>query len=279
MVGIATAGIKTCSTGGAVTFSQMLSHDLERIAAALAVADDVLDAYTPGKIESTLKAGGDPLTEADTAVDDAVKQALLGPDEGWLSEETADSDQRLGHTRVWIVDPIDGTREFIEGIPEWCVSIGLAVNGEAVAGGILNPATGERVLGSVEAGVTYEGSRPQAKAETLSDAEILASRSEVKRGEWEWARELGPHVVPMGSVAYKLALVAADRADAAWTLVPKREWDIAAGAALLASAGVHHRRKDHESFRLNAPNTLLPGFVAANHRISDEVEALLQRYT
>src|SRR5207245_1834007 len=85
--------------------------------------------------------------------------------------------------RVWVVDPLDGTREFVAGIPEWCVSIGLVENGEAIAGGICNPATGETFIGSLESGLTYNGRRARcSQKSSLSGAIILASRSEVKRG-------------------------------------------------------------------------------------------------
>jgi myo-inositol-1(or 4)-monophosphatase len=235
----------------------------------------VLEDYTPGRIVSTLKAGGDPVTEADLAVDVAVRLVLQEPGDGWLSEETTDDRSRLSCRRVWIVDPIDGTREFIEGIPEWCVSIALVIDGQPVAGGILNPTTGESVVGGVGSPPRYVGHREPVSAAGLADAMILASRSEIKRGEWDAFTSLGLNVVPMGSVAYKLALVAAGRADATWTLVPKREWDVAGGAALLEAAGAHYRRKDHAKVAFNNEETLLPGFVAARDELAAEVESAL----
>lgn len=249
--------------------------DLQRIEAALDAACTVLQEFTPGRIASTRKEGGDPVTEADIAADRAIRSVLLESGEGWLSEETADNPDRLDHSRVWIVDPIDGTREFIEGIPEWCISIGLAVEGRPVAGGIMNPATGERIIGDLDSPPSYEGPREPATARTMETAQILASRSEIRRGDWDRFKDIGLGIVPMGSVAYKLALVAAERADATWTLVPKREWDIAAGAALLRSAGAHHRRLDHAPLLLNARDTLVPGFVAARLSVADLVEGLL----
>ncbi|KAA3638937.1 MAG: 3'(2'),5'-bisphosphate nucleotidase CysQ [Armatimonadetes bacterium] len=252
-----------------------IEDDLRRIERALGVARDALADYTSGRIASTLKAGGDTVTEADLAVDAAIKAVLLKPGEGWLSEETADDLIRLSCRRVWIVDPIDGTREFIKGIPEWCVSIALAIDGKAVAGGVLNPATGESVVGGVGSPPKYVGHREPVSASGFADATILASRSEVKRGEWEAFTALGLNVVPMGSVAFKLALVAAGRADATWTLVPKREWDVAGGAALLNAAGAHYRRKDHADMAFNREHTLLPGFVASRGSIAAEVESAL----
>jgi myo-inositol-1(or 4)-monophosphatase len=248
---------------------------LQRIERALDAAETVLREFTPGRIASTMKYGGDPVTEADVAVDDVIRSILLADGEGWLSEETTDDLDRLERSRVWIVDPIDGTREFIEGIPEWCVSIGLTVDGHAVAGGILNPATGERIVGDINAPPSYVGPRPPATAATVTEAEILASRSEVRRGEWDRFIEMGLNVVPMGSVAYKLGLVAAGRSDATWTLVPKNEWDIAAGVALLRGAGAYQRRLDNAPIVLNGEDPLLPGFIATSSALAGPVEALL----
>ena len=105
------------------------------------------------------KLGDDPVTEADRVANGVLRDILVRDGEGWLSEESADDLTRLKKTRIWVVDPIDGTREFVAGIPEWCVSIGLIENGQAIAGGICNPATGETFLGSLESGVTYNGRR------------------------------------------------------------------------------------------------------------------------
>ena len=117
------------------------SHDtLQRIHAALEAAREVLNRFTPGAIEAEYKAGHDPVTEADRAVDEVLKQKLLRDGEGWLSEETVDDFTRLDKERVWVVDPLDGTREFVQGIPEFCVSIAMVENGVPVAGGICNPA-------------------------------------------------------------------------------------------------------------------------------------------
>src|ERR1700724_4170470 len=121
----------------------------------------VLNRFTPGAIETEYKVGHDPVTEADRAVDDILRKTLLRPGEGWLSEETVDDFTRLDKQRVWVVDPLDGTREFVQGIPEFCVSIAMVENGVPVAGGICNPATDELILGSRETGVTYNGKPSQ----------------------------------------------------------------------------------------------------------------------
>lgn len=212
--------------------------DLQRLADALRAADALLGAAAVNALTIEHKQNGDPVTDAEHAVNQLLQRMLVAPGEGWLSEETRDDRDRLTKSRVWIVDPVDGTKELISGIPEWCVSIGLVEDGRAVAGGILNPATGELFIGSLETGLTERPPVRARQAATKPDCHIvLASRSEVKRGEWERFRNAPFTVQPMGSVAYKLALVAGGLADATWTLVAKNEWDVAAGVALVLSAG------------------------------------------
>jgi myo-inositol-1(or 4)-monophosphatase len=98
---------------------------LERIEAALDAAKNVFDRFTPGEIEAEYKAGHDPVTEADRALDLVLRRNLPRGGEGWFSEESADDRSRLRYQRVWVVDPLDGTREFVQGIPEFCVSIAM----------------------------------------------------------------------------------------------------------------------------------------------------------
>jgi myo-inositol-1(or 4)-monophosphatase len=207
--------------------------------------------------------GTDPVTEADRRLDAALRKTLLRDGEGWLSEESVDDPSRLDYRYVWIVDPLDGTREFVTGIPEFCASIGLVESGRPIAGGICNPATGEFFLGSIEGGLTHNGNPRKASARTALDgATVLASRSEVKRGEWKQFENAPFQVTPMGSVAYKLARVAAGLDDATFTLTPKNEWDIAAGIALVLSAGGFARPLDQTEFTFNRKNPLLPGLIA-----------------
>jgi myo-inositol-1(or 4)-monophosphatase len=252
--------------------------DLSRIAAALAAAGEALAAFTPGEIAARRKVGGSPVTEADQQVDDLLREMLPTSGEGWLSEETVDSAERLACSRVWVVDPLDGTKEFVEGLPEWCVSIGLVEDGVAIAGGILNPATGETILGGRGQGVTLNGQPAAARpTASLAGAEVLASRSEVRRGQWEPFQDSGLTVVAMGSVAYKLARVAAGLTDATWTLVPKNEWDIAAGVALVEAAGGVVRRPDGEPCRFNRPRTLYPGLIASGPNLAEPIERLIDQ--
>ena len=251
--------------------------DLRRITTALEATRGVLAAFTPGEVEHRVKDGGDPVTEADLALNEALHQILPQPGEGWLSEETADSEDRLSRERVWIVDPLDGTKEFVSGIPEWCVSIALAEGGRAVAGGIFIPARDLTIVGAVESGVTVNGEPSRVREHTgLDGIEVLASRSEVKRGEWERYAAAPFRVQPMGSVAAKMGLVAAGLSDATWTLVPKHEWDVAGGTALVRAAGGEVWRLDGSSPSFNQPRPKFDGLFAVAAGLRQPIEQYFQ---
>lgn len=257
--------------------SSSYSDILTRIEAALGAARQVFARFTPGAIETEYKAGHDPVTEADRALDAVLRNELLRDGEGWLSEETADNPSRLDKERVWIVDPLDGTREFVQGLPEFCVSIGFIENGKPVAGGIYNPATEESFLGSVDTGVLYNGKPARASQRTsLAGALVLASRSEVKRGEWKQFENSVFTIRPMGSVAYKLALVSAGLADVTFTLTPKNEWDVMAGAALVQSAGGFVSTLERTVLSGNRRNPLLSGLLASGPFLKNKLLELLE---
>jgi myo-inositol-1(or 4)-monophosphatase len=255
------------------------SETLRRIQSALEAARLVFSRFTSGAIEAEYKAGHDPVTEADRSVDAILRRELLRDDEGWLSEESVDDLSRLTKERVWVVDPLDGTREFVAGIPEFCVSVAMVENGNPVAGGICNPATNEIFLGSVDSGVTYNGKRAKASQRTsLRGALVLASRSETKRGEWKQFDSAGFKIRPMGSVAYKLALVSAGLADVTFTLTPKNEWDVAAGAALVLSAGGFVSTLENSPLRCNNKSPLISGLLAGGALLREELLDLVNRH-
>jgi len=253
-----------------------VSDLVTRIDDALDAALGALEPYDQGRIQEEKKAGGDPVTEADLAVDAALHRVLPRPGEGWLSEETADDGARLEASEVWIVDPLDGTREFVDGIPEWCVSIGYVVDGVPVAGGVAAPSRGLRIVGAVGDGVRLDGAQAGKPSSGLAGALVLASRSEVKRGEWASVFSTPVAVRNMGSVALKLAMVGAGMADATWTLVPKNEWDVAGGAAIVNAAGGVTVDPDGQPVLFNQAQTLMPGFVASRSDLIDEVLELIR---
>jgi myo-inositol-1(or 4)-monophosphatase len=183
-----------------------------------------------------------PVTRADREADALLRAELLRlvPDAAWLSEETVDNPARLGAERVWIVDPLDGTKEFVAGVPEYAVAVALVERGEPVLGVVYNPASDEMCSAARGGGAHWgrgKGERGQGKgAAVVEGRRLLASRSETKRGEFEPFRDAW-EVVPVGSIQYKLALVAAGKGAATVSRGPKHEWDVCAGALLVAEAG------------------------------------------
>jgi myo-inositol-1(or 4)-monophosphatase len=152
----------------------------------------------------------------------------------------------------------------------------MVERGKPVAGGIHNPATNETFVGSVGSGLTYNGQPAHASQRgSLKGAVVLASRSETKRGEWKEFENAPFKIEPMGSVAYKLARVAAGLADITFTLVPKHEWDVAGGAALVLSGGGRVRTKWKEDLACNRKNPKLGGLIACGPLLQDELMTFL----
>lgn len=224
------------------------------------------------------KSHDSPVTEADVETDRCLRDALSAefPGDGWLSEETRDTAERLTRRRVWVVDPLDGTKEFIQRIPEFCVCVALVEDGSPLLGVIYNPVREELFAAERGGGATLNG-RPVRVSDTadLSAARMLASRSESGRGEWDAFRD-DFRVELTGSVAYKLALIAAGQGDGTFSLTPKNEWDICAGAALIMEAGGRITDRHARPLVFNRPDPLLPGIIATNARLFDPVVALLR---
>lgn len=249
---------------------------------AARAAGDVVRHYYRRKVRVRYKEAGkhNPVSEADLEANRVIESHLRAtfPEDGWLSEETRDSPERLQKQRVWIVDPLDGSREFLEHIPEFVVCVALAIEGQPALGVEYNPIREELFVGAVGRGA-FLGEEPVkvSTTQTLSEARFLASRSEDRRGEWdEFKSEI--RVELTGSVAYKLALIAAGRADATFSLTPKNEWDICAGAALIEAAGGRITDRFGNALRFNQRHTRLPGIIATNGHLHEPVLQLLARH-
>jgi myo-inositol-1(or 4)-monophosphatase len=258
--------------------SHEFARELEAARAAAIAAGEILKRHYRDRGFTIDQKGKDnPVTTADFEADHKLKELLHGgfPGYGWLSEETADDGARLHHERVWIVDPLDGTKEFIKGIPEFVVAIALTENGVPVVGVTYNPIRNELFASARGTGVTLNGQRVAVtRRSSLMNATVLASRSETSRGEWK-AYEGKIKIDPIGSVAYKLALVAAGRADATFTLTPKSEWDVASGTALVIEAGGRVTDLDGKEIPFNQPSVKLKGFLASNGLLHHAIEKML----
>jgi myo-inositol-1(or 4)-monophosphatase len=257
-----------------------LDHALSIACQATLEAGAAIKGYYRHNYEINDKGHGDPVTSADLAADHILRQQLTTafPRDGWLSEETLDDAARLTRRRVWVVDPIDGTREFIKGVPEFAISVALVVAGRVALGVVHNPISGELFYALRGQGAYQNGGRPMhvTQRARVAGARIPASRSEFGRGEFDdLAAPL--EIVPTGSIAYKLALVAAGRADATWSQGLKHEWDVCAGVLLVEEAGGRVTDLDCRPHRFNRPQPQVNGIVASNGPLHADIMALLPR--
>ena len=231
---------------------------IAEVVAAVRAAGGLVRKAEAAGLEPGLKGGEGPVTRADREVDAFLRRELLRLERcGWLSEESADDPRRLREPRVWVVDPLDGTLELLAGRPEYAVSVALVEAGVPVLAVVHNPAT-HGIAWAVRGGGSFHDGRPARVAE---GSVLAASRTEVARGEF---LPLGDawEIHPVGSIAWKLALVAAGRAAATLSRGPKWEWDVCAGALLVEEAGERATDLSGGPLRFNRDPPRLRGIVA-----------------
>ena len=243
-----------------------MRSDLKLAINASIKAGEIIMQYYRDDYEVKEKGYHNPVTTADNEADFFLKSELTSarPDYGWLSEETVDSENRLNKERVWIVDPLDGTKEFIEGVPQFVVSVALVENGMPIIGVLHNPVTKETFHASKGNGAFLDDIQYRCSVkESTTDMVILNSRSETRRGLWEPFKENFKELKPIGSVAYKMGLTAIGKADIFATLRPKNEWDICAGTCLINEAGGKVINLNGKEITFNNQKTLIePGLIA-----------------
>ena len=220
------------------------------------------------------KPGDDsPVTQVDFAVDRLLRAHLTAarPDYGWLSEETEDDGRRLGADRVFIVDPIDGTRALVDGQTTWAHSLAVADRGRVVAAVVFLPLKDRMYTAAEGGGARLNGAPIQVgRRAALDGATVLANRPSLEPCNW-------PGGVPVvdrvhrPSLAYRLCIVAQGRFDAALTLRPAWEWDIAAGSLILAEAGARVSDRRGGPLRFNAAHPQADGLVGANTTLHAEL--------
>jgi len=210
--------------------------------------------------------GAGPVSEADLAVDSFLRETLTAarPDHGWLSEETADTPDRLGRARVFIVDPIDGTRAFLDGGRDFALSLALVEAGRPLAAVVHLPAH-DLTYAADAAGPAHRNGMPIVLPEAARDGppRVLTGRPTLDPVHW---REGGPPPMERhfrSSLAYRLCLVAEGRFDSMLTLRPAWEWDVAAGALIAARAGAAVTDAAGRPVVFNAAHPQTPGLVVA----------------
>ena len=211
------------------------------------------------------KKPGDPVTDADEAANKEIIAVIRRsrPSDVIISEEMTLPPQRVNAERAWIIDPIDGTQSFIEGIPEFAISVALVSNQEPIVAAIFNPITNEFFDASKGGGTRYNGEKTfVSETSSLAGLTLGTSRTELRQQLWS---RLFPEAIlkKVDAIAYKLALVAAGKLDAVIALRPKNDWDIAAGDLLVREAGGMMTDTDGKRHRYNDEDLLHQNLVAS----------------
>jgi myo-inositol-1(or 4)-monophosphatase len=240
-----------------------LSRELEFAVEATRSAGDLILSYFQKSFQVREKSKDNPVTSADLAADAFLREAFARrfPKDGWLSEETADDRRRLSCRRVWVVDPLDGTKEFVRGLPEFALSLALVEDGRPALAVVFNPSTGQLFHAQAGAGAFRNGTPARVSArKRFANARLLTSRSEhgLFRGLEDHCR-----IRRLGSIAYKLALVSSGEADIVMSFRPKNEWDICAGSLLIQESGGVITDLQGNGFQFNKAAPLVRNVVAA----------------
>lgn len=251
----------------------MPANDLDLLIQAARVAGDIARPFFEGENRVWDKGNDDPVTEADLAVNTHLAETLQSarPGYGWLSEETEDTDARLGKSRVFIIDPIDGTRAFVAGEKTWAHSIAITEDGAPIAGVVYLPMLDLMFAATRGQGASLNGAPIAASNVSDTDgATVLASRPAFAEKHW-------PHGVPgfkrhfRPSLAYRLCLVAQGRFDAMLTIRDSWEWDIAAGALIASEAGAGTSDRFGHGLVFNHSHPKSQGVVVAGKALHGQI--------
>jgi myo-inositol-1(or 4)-monophosphatase len=255
------------------------ANDLDLLVDAALVAGRIAVSYAQGGAKKWEKAdGAGPVTEADLAVNDMLAATLpiARPSYGWLSEETDDSTDRLDRDKVFIIDPIDGTRSYADGADTWAHSFAVADRGQITAAVIYLPMLDLMYTAALGKGAALNGEPLRVSNQpTLTGARVLATKVTMRRKFW-------PNEIPevdrqhRPSLAYRLALVAQGKFDAMFTFRPSWEWDIAAGALIVSEAGGTMTDQTGGPLVFNRPDALLNGIVAATPAVHKQTLSAMQ---
>ena len=243
----------------------MPASDVDLLADAAREAGRIACSFWRENPEVWDKGDNDPVSEADLAVDTFLKNALLAArsDYGWVSEETEDDPARFETERLFIVDPIDGTRAFVAGEPTWAHSLAVVENGHVTAACVYLPVREKLYLAATGQGATLNGESLSASSNAdIDTSTVLTPRVTFQEQFWKsgvpgFKRHFRP------SLAYRLALVGEGRFDAMITLRQAWEWDIAAGALIAEEAGAAVSDRIGHKLTFNSPERQTAGVVTA----------------
>jgi myo-inositol-1(or 4)-monophosphatase len=256
-----------------------MERELAHLTGAIRKAGDRAKELAKIGFDVQTKKDRSPVTTADLEVNRILREMKEThfPDDGWLSEESPDDAARLEKARVWIVDPIDGTKAYVNKLPEYCISVGLIEAGTPVLGAIFNPSTDELFTAVLGDGLRLNG-RPVTPAPLLGErSEIMVSPWEYRRGRWA-DLDGGVQCRPMLSIAHALALVAAGRVQATLTIEPENEWDLAAGVLLVQESGGTVADAEGRPFTFNQAAPRFRGVIAVAATAGPDLRPFLQTH-
>jgi myo-inositol-1(or 4)-monophosphatase len=249
-----------------------MNYELEVLQQAVRQAgQQVLKLATEG-FETHIKKDRSPVTTADLAVNQILHDVLLAayPHDAWLSEESPDDPRRLENKRVWVIDPIDGTKYFMRGVPQYAISVALVESHQPVVAVVYNPAADELFSAVRGMGAWLNGQRIHVTPARDGRPIVLVNPPALERGLFR-AIEAAAECRPMGSIAYTLALVAAGRADATLNLDGLNEWDVAGGVLLIEEAGGMVMDRNGSPLSFNQAKTTIRGILAADKDLLDRL--------
>lgn len=239
--------------------------DRERLAAAVREGGAIALKFFRGALKSWTKGAGDsPVSEADIAVNELLHVNLPLPDDGWLSEESENDAARLNARRIWVVDPIDGTRAYIAGREDWSISAALVEDGRPVVAAVFAPATDEMFLASAGGGATRNGVPIGVSAGRALDGVRLAGPKRLL----DRIASHAPGLVAMPrihSLALRIVRVADGTIDAAIAGGNAHDWDLAAADLLVHEAGGLMTSLDGRPLVYNRPDPIHSLLLAAGH--------------
>jgi myo-inositol-1(or 4)-monophosphatase len=212
-------------------------RDAELLKATVRAAGALALSLFRTELKNWTKGASSPVSEADIAVNDLLEARLRSatPDYGWLSEESADDEERLGKPKVWIVDPIDGTRGYLAGREDWCISAALVADDAPVLAAVFAPVTDEFFFAARGQGAAHNGARVRATAGTALDFSRLAGPKPLIQRLSPSSDEISTHP-RIASLALRLCRVAQGNLDAAFAGGQSRDWDLAAANLIVQEA-------------------------------------------
>jgi myo-inositol-1(or 4)-monophosphatase len=256
-----------------------LLRDRDRLATAVQEAGAIAKKFFRGPLKQWTKGQGDsPVTEADIASNELLHKSLMEPGDGWLSEESENDPTRLQAKRVWVVDPIDGTRAFIAGREDWSVSVALVTDGRPVLAALFAPVTDELFLATAGGGATRNGMTIRASAgSNLDGARVGGPKRMMER-----VVLAGSGVVLMPrvhSLALRLARVAHGELDAAVAGGNGHDWDLAAADLLVHEAAGMMTGLDGQVLIYNRPDPVHSVLIAAGRERHAALAELIRAQT